>query len=268
VFNYLYITNIPEIAAYVESFGVSRIFLDLEIIGKEVRQGHLNTVISRHSISDVAKVKSVLNDSKLLVRINPYYENTCIEIDEVIKSGADIIMLPMIQSVDEVIKVGRYINGRAVFIPLIETIYSAENITEIHDLKEVDELHIGLNDLHLEMNKEFMFQLISEGYVDNMVKSLSKPFGIGGVARVGQGAVSADLVLAEHVRLGSSSVILSRAFHLCSTTLNDLIDNLNFPKEFKKLESMYLQLNDESMDVINSMHEDFINKVTEIVGGA
>lgn len=49
----MYITNRPEIAAIADSNGVDRIFLDLELIGKEERQGHLDTVISRHSISDI-----------------------------------------------------------------------------------------------------------------------------------------------------------------------------------------------------------------------
>lgn len=37
----MYITNRPEIAAIADSNGVDRIFLDLELIGKEERQGHL-----------------------------------------------------------------------------------------------------------------------------------------------------------------------------------------------------------------------------------
>ena len=39
------------------------------------------------------------------------------------------------------------------------------------------------------------------------------PFGIGGIARVGEGMLPAELLLAEHVRLGSAAVILSRTFH-------------------------------------------------------
>lgn len=38
------------------------------------------------------------------------------------------------------------------------------------------------------------------------------PFGFGGIARIGDGLLPAEKILAEHVRLGSSSVILSRTF--------------------------------------------------------
>ena len=38
------------------------------------------------------------------------------------------------------------------------------------------------------------------------------PFGFGGIARIGEGLLPSDYILGEHVRLGSSSVILSRTF--------------------------------------------------------
>lgn len=38
------------------------------------------------------------------------------------------------------------------------------------------------------------------------------PFGFGGIARIGEGDLPSDNILGEHVRLGSSSVILSRTF--------------------------------------------------------
>ena len=38
------------------------------------------------------------------------------------------------------------------------------------------------------------------------------PFGFGGIARIGDGMLPAEKILAEHIRLGSSSVILSRTF--------------------------------------------------------
>ena len=53
----MYITNNIDIAKIAEKSGVDWIFIDLEINGKEERQGHLDTVISRHSIEDVKKIK-------------------------------------------------------------------------------------------------------------------------------------------------------------------------------------------------------------------
>ena len=61
----MYITNNPQVAGIIDGYGVDRVFLDLEIIGKEKRQGHLDTVISRHSIDDVKKLKAVINKAQL-----------------------------------------------------------------------------------------------------------------------------------------------------------------------------------------------------------
>ncbi len=80
-----------------------------------------------------------------------------------------------------------------------------------------------------------MFELLSNGYVEQMVSKLTKPFGIGGIARVEQGDVSGRLVMAQHVRLGSQGVILSRAFHLQATTLKELIKKIDLKHEISLL---------------------------------
>ena len=261
MFNYLFITNSPEIAAYVEHCGVTRIFLDLERIGKLERQGHLDTVISQHSISDILPIKSALKSAKLMVRVNPLNDNSQSEIDEVISAGADIIMLPMFQSSIEVAVIGDMINGRVKFIPLIETYNAALEIEKIHDLECVDELHIGLNDLHLDMKLKFMFQLLSEGFVDGIVSKLKKPFGIGGIARLGEGTIPADYILAEHVRLKSSAVILSRAFHLRSLSLAELCSKIDLKKEINKLNRSLVLLQSKSEVEIEHIHNEFITLV-------
>ena len=53
---FIYITNNPQLARIAVNAGVSRIFVDLEVHGKYERQGHLDTVISGHSVDDVFTV--------------------------------------------------------------------------------------------------------------------------------------------------------------------------------------------------------------------
>lgn len=265
MFNYLFITNIPDVARHVEQYGVTRIFLDLEINGKQERQGHLDTVISRHKINDVEKVAAVLKTAKLMVRLNPLHKGTQREVDEAIKLGADIIMQPMFKSVAEVRAFGSIINGRAKFIPLVETVGGAKDIHLIDSLECVDELHIGLNDLHLELGLEFMFEIISSGMIDEMVKGLQKPYGIGGIARVGEGVIPGEMVMAEHVRLGSSAVILSRAFHQGATTLKDLNLNFNFGEELRKIAKQREVLLTRKASELKNIHEDFKARVQSIL---
>ena len=128
---FMLITNDPELAHYAESCGVKRIFVDLEQMGKQERQGHLDTLISRHSMADVAKIKSVLSCAELLVRLNPLHEGTKQEIDEAISAGAQLLMLPMFRSAFEVQSFSELVNGRAGIVPLLETYDAALAIDDI-----------------------------------------------------------------------------------------------------------------------------------------
>lgn len=229
VLKLMYITNDSKIAEIAENSGVDWIFIDLEINGKEERQGHLDTVISRHNIEDVKKVKSVLKNSKLLVRVNPIHDKSSFEINKVIDDGADIVMLPFFKSKEEVDTFVRYVDKRAKTILLLETPEAVENIDEILNVDGIDYIHIGLNDLHLGYNMKFMFELLVDGTVEmlcNKIKNAGIPYGFGGIAQLGKGDLPAEKIIAEHYRLGSSMVILSRSF--CN---NKQISELNAMRE-------------------------------------
>mgnify|MGYP000952641798 CR=1 FL=1 len=214
--NLMYITNNPEIAEIGENCGVDWIFIDLEINGKEARQGNLDTVISHHKIDDVKKVKNVLKKSKLLVRVNPIFEGSKFEISKVIDDGANIVMLPFFKSKDEVETFVKYVDKRSKKMLLLETPEAAENIDDILNVDGIDYIHIGLNDLHLGYGMKFMFELLADGTVErlcNKIKCRGIPYGFGGIAQLGKGDLPAEKIIAEHYRLGSSMVILSRSFY-------------------------------------------------------
>lgn len=228
----MYITNQPDIAKIAENSGVDRVWIDLEIKGKELRQGGMDTVKSRHKIEDISKVKKVLNKSELIVRVNPINEESEEEINKVIEQGADIVMLPYFKTVEEVKKFVKYVDNRTKICLLCETPGAVENIDEILKVDGVNEIHIGLNDLHLGYNKTFMFELLTDGTVEKLCekfKNAGIKYGFGGVARVGEGTLPAENIIIEHYRLGSSIAILSRSF--CNT---EKITDINQIKEIFK----------------------------------
>lgn len=73
--NLMYITKRPEIARIAEEAGVDWIFVDMEFIGKDCRQGGLDTVQNHHSVKDVANIKAAVRKAKVLVRVNPIHES-------------------------------------------------------------------------------------------------------------------------------------------------------------------------------------------------
>lgn len=220
----MYITNNPDIAKISENAGVDRIFVDMEYIGKDLRQKGLDTVQSHHTIEDIRKIKKCLKKAELLVRCNPIhdksseYSSSKEEIDSIIDAGADIIMLPFFKTVYEVKTFIEYVGKRAKTMLLTETPEAVEIIDEIINLDGIDEIYVGLNDLSLGYKMKFMFQLLADGTVERLCNKFRKKnmsYGFGGIAAVGSGTLPAEKIIMEHYRLGSECVILSRSF--CNT---------------------------------------------------
>ena len=228
--NLIYITNIPEVALIAEKNGVERIMVDLEQLGKEERQRNMNTVKSNHTIEDVRTISNVLTSSEMLVRVNPWNETSVDEIEAVIDAGADRIMLPMWKTEDEVNSFLNTINGRVHTTLLLETKEAVEIVDRILENPLLDEIHIGLNDLHLSYGLAFMFEPLANGMVESLCQKFKEKgisYGFGGIARIGEGTLLAETIIMEHYRLGSSIVILSRSF--CNTDeINDvaLVENI------------------------------------------
>lgn len=211
----MYITNKPAVARIAQDAGVDRIWVDLEYKGKEERQAGMNTVKSKHTIADVVALRSVVKRSKLMVRVNPIDEDSKTEIDAVVAAGADYIMLPMFKTPEEVKTFLALVGGRAKTMLLLETKEAEERILEYIDLPGIDEVHIGLNDLHLAHGMTFMFELLCDGTVDRLTRILREHgvrFGFGGFARIGYGILPAENILTHHYALGSEMSILSRGF--------------------------------------------------------
>lgn len=229
----MYLTNDPQVAAIAQAAGVDRIFLDLELRGKEERQKNMDTVISHNSLTDVAKLRAVLTSSQLLVRVNSMYAGSEAEINRVIADGADIVMLPYFKTVKEVSDFVSICGGRVKTCLLFETPEAVEHIDEILAVPGIDEVHIGINDLHLGYHLPFMFQLVADGTVEKLCRKFKEkgiPYGFGGVGRPGSKvALPAERILAEHYRLGSRQVILSRAF--CDMSKID--DRSHLAEDFK-----------------------------------
>ena len=216
----LQITNNAELARICDQVEGVRIFVDLEQNGKAERQKGHDTFISTHSLEDVGRIKALLKHAKLMVRVNPYRtENPAacqVEVDAVLARGADLLMLPMFSRADELTAFARIVAGRAPIVPLLETADALRSLDSWIDTAGVNEIFIGLNDLHLSLGCSFMFEPLLLGHIDRVAtatKARGLRFGFGGIARMGEGALPGRDVLAEHLRLGSSSVILSRTFN-------------------------------------------------------
>ncbi len=209
------LTHDPVIAKAADEAGVDRIFYDLEYINKRERQNGRNTVISEYDIDGISDVKAVVQNGELVVRVNPIYFNSEREINEVLRNNPDYIMLPMVVDSYDVKRFVELVDDRAKTIIMIETPQALARLDNILEIKGIDEIFVGLNDLHIGLGLNFMFEVVAFGildYIASKCKEKGVKFGFGGVARIGQGELPAENIIGEHYRLGSQTVILSRVF--------------------------------------------------------
>lgn len=224
----MYITNRVEIALIAQKYGVDRVWVDLEKIGKEDRQRGLHTVLSHHTVDDIERIKQHLAASEMLVRVNHWNERSVDEIEAVINAGADIIMLPYWKTAEEVQKFVDAVNGRCKTTLLLETKEAVHCVDDVLAAGGFDEIHIGLNDLHLSYGLTFMFELLANGIVENLCekfKAAGIPYGFGGIAKLGDGLLPAEMIIMEHYRLGSTRSILSRTF--CDNARIDSMEEID-----------------------------------------
>lgn len=212
----LQITNDPVFAERCAALSGMRLFVDLERMGKVERQAGRNTFISTHQIDDVARIKSVAGATPVMVRVNPLHADSAAEVNAVLACGADLLMLPMFKSAHELSAFAALVDSRAPIVPLLETAEALDCLADWVGTPGLAEVFVGLNDLHLSLGCDFMFEPLAHGLVErvaNAARQQGLRFGFGGIARMDEGLLPGRDVLAEHVRLGSQAVIVSRTFH-------------------------------------------------------
>ena len=255
-----FITNRPDVALVAEKYGVDRIWVDLEVLDKEERQRNMNTVKSNHTIADIAAIKPLLSRASMMVRINHWHDGSKQEIEDVLAAGADIIMLPYWKTPEEVKSFLEAVHGRAHTSLLLETKEAVECVDEVLKLPGIDEIHIGLNDLHLSYGMSFMFEPLADGTVEmlcNKFKKAGVPYGFGGIAKLGDGMLPAEKIIMEHYRLGSTRAILSRSF--CDTSKISNIEDIE--KVFR--ENME-KLREYELSMANTTSEQYVRNKMEI----
>ena len=235
---FIMFTDIPEIASFIDECGVERVMVDRETKGKQERQKGFNMPINKHSFQDAKRVKKAVKKASVMLRINPLHEKTAEEVQKSIDAGVDYIMLPYFHHQDEVKKFLDIVDGRVKTSLLLETASAVARVEQIMELRGIDEVHFGLNDLRISFRCDFLFEPLAGGMIDFLclrAKRHGFSYGIGGVGRIGQELLCADSIIKEHVRLGSERVILSRAFHGDSSTVDELCSYIDFKEELMRL---------------------------------
>jgi len=264
------ITRDPDFAQASRAAGVNRIMVDLEVLGKESRQRGRNMVMNGHRREDVARLRPAVPKGGLVARVNPLHSDSRQEIDVVISAGADYVMLPMFRNRADVEQFIALVNGRARTVLLLETPEARNELDQILSLAGIDEIHVGLNDLSLGLGMPFLFQVLAEGIIDEIAAKVRRTeirFGFGGVGRMDGAPLPGHLIIAEHRRVGSEMVILSRSFHGNSKTLAEFEQTgIDLRGEIATLRAVEQRAASRSQEQIERDRRALQRKVQEIVG--
>jgi citrate lyase beta subunit len=210
-------TDDPVLAAEADAAGVDRIGLDLDVLGKAVRQRGRATWISPHRLEAVEQVGAALRRAALFARTNPLHDGTAAEVEHLLAGGARVLMLPMFRTPEELKRFLALVGGRAAVVPLVETADAAARVDELLAIDGVDELHVGLNDLSLELGLRNRFALLVSPLLEHVAECAAAagvPWGCGGIGRAGDEGlpIPAELVYARLAALGASGALLARSF--------------------------------------------------------
>lgn len=250
--------NLLEVQKYLEA-GVDTIFIDLEQLGKEIRQKNLDSVKSKHHVDDIKLIKTKSN-AKVLVRVDPINPKSRDQINKCIDNGADEILLPYFTKRKEVEDFMNIVGGRIKSGLLFEHIEALNDYKFIISQFKPEYVHLGLNDLSLSLKLKFMFSsLFHEGVEDfcSYCHFSELKFGIGGIGPLrGSGLINGEKILLEYIRLGASSTILSRSFKNKFKSTEELREEISKIKKVytskpkdEKLKVNYLQLKSQCQKI-------------------
>jgi hypothetical protein len=214
-------TDDPDLARQADAAGVDRIGLDLEVYGKAERQPKtLATWISPHSESRLPVLRAAMRfGAKLFCRINPVHSGTRDEVERLLASGVQVLMLPMFTTPAEVERFVRFVDGRAERVLLLENAAAAARISDIVKAAGAADVHVGINDLTLSLGRPnanrfavLCTDLMKQ--VADVVLASGLRFGVGGIGRAMQAgqAIPSDLIYAQYPRLGATAALIARSF--------------------------------------------------------
>ena len=220
------LTADPRRAELAGRAGVDRIGIDRERLGKAGRQAGQDARISLHDWPDLRAIAPVAGRADLFVRINPLHSETRVEVETALQLGAQVLMLPGVCAPEDVAAFVGFVRRRALVSILIELAPAVVRIREILETPGIDEVMIGLNDLHLQMGVANHFELLVSPLVDMLAAETHRrglPLAIGGVGRAADDRlpIPADLVYAQYPRLGATGAWIARSFDRDSAALPD-----------------------------------------------
>lgn len=209
--------NGPESLAVAVAGGVDAVVVDCEALGKRQRQQGYDTEINRCQPRDCEQVRIGAPALRVICRLDSFREMGRVVLDQArqaVGAGAHEVILPMVDSVDEVCRVLDVVAGRAEVGVMVET-EAAIAVVEELDRLPLRRAYVGLNDLMIERRGRQLFAALLDGTVERIRSGIkSMAFGFGGMTLPDRGhPVPCRMLIAELARLRCDYTFLRRSFY-------------------------------------------------------
>ena len=207
----LFSTN-PSFIREAVAAGIDAIIVDWEKTGKEKRQAFADTQISDDTVEDLRIVRKS-TDALVICRLDNCGLATGKGVEEAIEAGADEILIPMVRTVEEVVRIIDQVGGRCGVGILVET-RSAVKLAEALGRLPLSRIYVGLNDLAIERGTPNIFTALVDGTIEKVRKAFRVPFGFGGLTLPDLGyPIPCRLLIGELARLKCDFSFLRRSFY-------------------------------------------------------
>lgn len=202
----------PIRASALKAAGYTSFIVDLETLGKDLRQLGYGTEINHNSADDIRRLRDA-GIARIWTRLNRFGAHTPGEIDLAIANGTTVIILPMVCSTAEVAAALAHIGGRAELCVMIETPEAVAIAGELGRLP-ISAAYFGLNDYAISSGQRNIFLAVADGTVARVRQALgATPFGFAGLTHPELGApIPSMRILQELERSACSFTFLRRSF--------------------------------------------------------
>jgi hypothetical protein len=247
----------PEAAAAALAAGIDGLIVDLELDGKRRRQEGADTEINDQQPSDLELGRG-LGARLRYCRIEGPGLWTREQVEAVLGHAPTHVLLPMVETPEEVERLLAMVDGRAAVGILVETVAAVARAAELAALP-IFGAFLGLNDLAIQRHSRHLFVALADGTVERVRAAFAgREFGFAGVTVLDGGhPVPVRLLLAELARLDATFSFLRRSFRR---------DRLGCDLAFEvgRLREVWRELRARDADAVERDHQALLAKIAEM----
>jgi len=209
--------NGPESPAIAVAGGLDAVVVDCESIGKPERQHGYDTEINPWKPRACEQVRVAAPAMRVICRLDSFRgvgPKVLDQAREAVAAGAHEVILPMVDSIDEVHALLDAMAGRADVGIMVETEGAIAIIDQL-EMLPLRRAFVGLNDLMVERSSRHLFEGVLDGTVERIRSRCRRfKFGFGGMTLPDGGhPVPSRLMIAELARMDCHFTFLRRSFY-------------------------------------------------------